>query len=147
MLSHDRNSRTAILKGLQIEDPMVFISWDISVKDVGGKFKGYPICYVTDSYYTIKGAKLFNTLACNIGLHFENTLKRIEFFRDNYSDLVKSYNDFQAIFESKFGKPSKWIITSTNFEACEWDIGNKVKICHYVMDRFGLAEYLYIEKI
>jgi hypothetical protein len=140
------NHQADILKGLQIDEPAVFIPWDTSVNNVEACFPNNPLSCVTDCYYTIKDVRLFSTLTCNIGLHFDNMLKRIGFFRNDYSDLRKSYNDFQMIFENKFGKPSKRSSDPTTFESYEWDIGNKIKIYHYVMDRFGLAEYLFIEK-
>ena len=147
MFYQKQNNQATILSGLQIDAPMIFVPWDMTVKDVDGYFINHSLSRVTDNYYTIKDVKLFDTLICNIGFHFDDTLKRIEFFRDDYSDLQKSYDDFQVVFESKFGKPSKRSISSTNFEDCEWDIANKIKIYHYIMDRFGLAEYLFIEWI
>jgi hypothetical protein len=145
MFCHKNNNQTSIIKGLQIDEPRIFVPWDTSEKDVATHFQNYTLSCVTDSYYIINDVRLFENLICNIGLHFDNVLKRIEFFRNDYSDLHKSYNDFQIIFESKFGKPSKQSSDPTDFENCEWDIGNKIKIYHYVMDRFGLAEYLFIE--
>ena len=146
MFYHNRNNQLDISKGLQIDDPMAFVPWDTIANNIETCFPNNPLSCVTDSYYTIKDVRLFDTLTCNIGLHFDNMLKRIEFFRNDYSDLRKSYNDFQMIFESKFGKPSKRSSDPTNFESCEWDISNKIKIYHYVMDRFGLEEHLFIEK-
>jgi len=144
---NDSSAAIKILSGIQIEEPEVFIPWDTSASDLAVLFSKYPLTRVTDDYYTIKDVRLLNNLTCNIGLHFDNMLTRVEFFRNDYSDLDKSYNEFQMIFESKFGKPSKRIRDLANFESCEWDICNRIKIHHYVIDRFGLTEYLYIRRI
>ena len=148
MSFHKHNSQIDILKGLQIDEPNVFVPWDKNVKDVEERFPKNLLIHITDGYYTIKDVTLFDILTCNIGLHYDhgNMLKRIEFFRNDYDDLIKSYKDFQIVFENKFGKPIKRKKVLNHFESCEWDIEGKVKIHHYVMDRFGLAEYLYIER-
>ena len=146
MSCHRKRNQIDILKGLQVDEPKIFIPWDTSANDIEICFPNEILSCVTDRYYTIRDVRVFDALICNIGLHFDNMLKRIEFFRNDYDDLCRSYSDFQIIFESEFGNPSKRSRDSTNFEHCEWNIGNEIKIYHYVMDRFGLAEYLYIEK-
>jgi len=147
MFYHEHESRAEILKGLQIDDPMVFVQWDFSVNDIEDCFQEHPLLRITGDYYVIKNVRLFDSLICNVGFHFDEKLKRIEFFRDDHDSLQKSYNDFQKRFEYKFGKPSKCGKVLDEFESSEWKFGNKVKIYHDVMDRFGLVEYLCIEKI
>ena len=147
MFYHEHGSRAEILKGLQIDAPMVFILWDSNANDFEDCLLKHPLSHVTDNYYVIKNARLFDTLICNIGFHFENKLKRIEFFRDDYGNLRDSYNDIQKRFECRFGKPYKCENVLDEFENSEWNIGNKVRIYHDVIDRFGLTEYLCIERI
>ena len=134
-----------IIDGLKIDEPSVFIPWELSVEMLSTNMYEYQLSRVSNNYYTLRGARLFNALICNIGLHFNNVLKKIEFFRDDYSDLHKSFHDFQRVFENVFGKPIMKERVSDSFNSYEWVVGNKVKIRHYVIDRFGLTEYLYIE--
>jgi len=141
------NNQIDILKGIQIDDPKVFIPWDISNKDIEVFFHNCSLSRITNNYYAIYNTKLFGTLICNVGLHFDNILKRIEFFRNDYTDLQKSYDEFQTIFETKFGKPTRKIGNPINFDSCEWSISNNIVIYHHVMDRFGLEEHMYIERI
>ena len=142
LIEHDDN--TSILKGLQFDDPMVFIPWNIGARVFETEFQNHQISCVTDGYYTVKDVRLFDILVCNVGFYFDTRLNRIEFFRNDYSNLQKSFNEFQTVFEANFGKPSKQANASTNYETYEWNIRNKIKIHHYVMDRFGLTEYLFI---
>ena len=142
MFYREHNRQTEILKGIQIDDPMVFVLWDYNASDTEYCFRNHQLSRVTDEYYVIKAAKLFGTLTCNIGFHFDKSLKRIELFREEYLDLRKSYNDFQKRFEYEFGKPGKREMNPDGFESCEWRFGNKVIIYHDVIDRFGLTEYL-----
>jgi len=138
--------RLAILDGIQIDAPNVFIPWDLCESEVRKIFLNYQVSHIVDAYYAIKDVRIFNTLVCNIGLHFDKALSRVEFFRNDYADLHKSYNEFQKVFIGKFGKPSRRSRASAGFDSCEWDIDNRVKISHFVMDRFGLTEYMFIEK-
>ena len=140
------NKQDDILKGLQFDSPSVFIPWDTTENDVEELFHYHDLRRVTEGYYAIKNARLFNNLICNIGLHFSITLKTIEFFRGDIHNLNESFYDFQMIFEKRFGKPTRRKQTS-DFESFEWNIGNKIKINHYVLDRFGLTEYLSIENV
>jgi hypothetical protein len=135
----------SIIKGLQIDDPKVFLRWNMKTRDIGIRSCNQSISCVTDNYYVIEDAKLFNyTLCCNVGLHFNKRLKSFEFFRSDYKDLNQSYTDFQAIIVNKFGEPSKRNTNATSFEYCEWELSSKIKIYHYVLNRFGLEEHLTI---
>jgi hypothetical protein len=147
MFCRKEHRLTDILSGLHIDDPAIFIPWDIRLEDIESYFNNYSLIRVTDKYYVMRGVKVFGTLACNIGLYFEKKLKRIEFFGDDYTDLNKSFNDFQVVFVKNFGKPIKRKKVPSVIISYEWNVSSKVKIYHSIMNRFGLGEYLFIEII
>jgi hypothetical protein len=138
---------TGLLSGLHIDDPDLFIPWDINSKDIESCFQNDFLSQVADDYFVMRNVKLFGTLLCNIGLHFTNKLKKIEIFRDDYTDIYKSFDGFQTVLEKTFGKPIKRKKVPSVIISYEWDICSTVKIHHYIMDRFGLGEYLYIERV
>lgn len=89
----------------------------------------------------------FCTVTCNIGFHFEDNLKKIELFREDCEDTSRSYEEFQVALKRAFGRPNVRTKNADGSESCEWDICGEVKIYHYIANRFGLAEYLFIERI
>ena len=164
---YHKSNKDILLQGVQFDEPKVFIPWNISED----KFMNvFPNCnvkrIVNENYYFVKEVTIFGESPCNIVVAFEKTMRKINISRDICEEdnslkdksiktpedfhayLKKSFGIFQTALESAFGKPTKReeSTTAPNFESCEWDIGNKIKIYHYVMDRFGLAEYLFIEK-
>jgi hypothetical protein len=141
----------SIIFGFQLDDPNLFIPWDITQKKLIDLFQGHELKQVTNGYFTTSCISL-GGLHHRLGFHFEpqksNTLKKIEFFRDDYSDLEFSFNEFQKFFENQFGYPSKsYPKSQEGFYSYEWIIKNKIKIYHFIFDRFGLEERLYIERI
>jgi len=53
MFSLDKNKKE-ILKGIQIDAPLVFVPWCIKVDEVEALFKKYPLSRISDDYFTIK---------------------------------------------------------------------------------------------
>lgn len=137
------NHSMSITDGLQIDSPSVFLPWNSLPDDIETIFKDYPINMITSNYYVIKNAQVFESLRCNLGLHYNTYLEKLEFFRDEYLDYEGSYTEFQKVFEEIFGEPT--IIHSK--KSCEWRINNNIKIFHNLMDRFGWEERLFIEKM
>ena len=146
MFSHGGIFQNDIQMGLLISDPEVFVPWSMSEEDVPVLFRNCPVTFVTEGYYVMKGATLFGNLICNIGFHFDNTLRRIEFFRNEYEDLRKSYDGFQRSIERVFGKPTNQSTDETGFLNCTWRISDDIRVTHYVIERFGLEEHLNIEQ-
>ena len=85
-----------------------------------------------------------------IGFHFEprlnGKLTEFEFFRTNYDDQQKSFDEFQKHFEQIFGQATKVTKGSDGFNNYEWLL-DKVQIIHLVYDRFGLEEHMRIIKM
>jgi len=166
MFYRKHNNQLDILKGVQIDEPNIFVPWDIDENDFTNMFKNHSVYLVVEKNYSVKDVTILGESHCNIGVVFNKTMCKIGVSRDICEEdnslkdksiktpedfhayLKKSFGIFQTALESAFGKPTKReeSTTAPNFESCEWDIGNKIKIYHYVMDRFGLAEYLFIEK-
>ena len=150
MFYHKRNDRTDILKGIKIDEPKIFIPWDIDEQTFADKFKSNSVSLVAEKYYSVKGVTILGESNCNIGVYFDNKLRKVGISRDNYAgydDYIKSFKSFQAILIRGFGQPTKCERTLNDFEDCEWKISDSIKIYHYVMDRFGLEEHLYIERV
>jgi hypothetical protein len=134
-----------ILKGIQLERPKILISWDTEETDFIDIFHTLDAVKIADMNYFVKDVDFIGEKRCNMGLEFRRTPYRISFSRnscDGYDDLVKSFGFFQSALENAFGKPIKRQKTMDDFDSCEWKIGDDIEIRHYVMDRFGLAEYL-----
>ena len=153
MFYRKQYNQAEILKGLQIDEPEIFIPWDINEDNFVDMFKNHNLARNIERYCGVKSITVFGEINCNIVAEFDKTIRKFSISR-NYPEgyvfeedyLIKSFDAFQTALERQFGKPTNRKKTEINFESCEWDIGNKIKIYHYVMDRFGLAEYLFIEK-
>jgi hypothetical protein len=138
-----------IQEGYKIDEPQIFIPWGIDEITLIQKLDGHDFKHVTTGYYTIS-CKSLNGLDCKLGFHFEprknGFLNELEFFRTDYSNQVKSFNEFQSYFENEFGKPTSESNGNEGFKNYAWNLGN-VQIVHYVFDRFGLEEHMRIKKI
>lgn len=134
-----------ITKGFQIEKPNIFVPWEIDEKGLIEIFKGDSLKKVTVKYYTASCTSL-NGLNCMLGFHFgpNGRLSELEFFRTDYSDQQKSFDEFQKHFVEGFGNPTKTSKGSEGFNDFEWRLG-KVQIFHFVYDRFGPEEHMRIK--
>ena len=148
MLLHTNDRKKDVFYGLKINRPMVFIPWDIKENEFIEMFKNHNIRKVVEKNYFIEDVDFLNEKNCNMGVAFKETLYEISFSRQNYNGydgLIKSFENFQISLEKAYGKPNKRKEVLINFESCEWNINKKIKIFHYVIDRFGLEEHLCIE--
>lgn len=138
-----------IQEGYRIDEPCIFIPWEIDEHTLIQKLNGHDFKHVTTDYYTIS-CKSLNGLNCMIGFHFEprknGFLTELEFFRTEYRDQEKSFNNFQSHFETEFGKPTSKSNGNEGFKNYAWNFGN-IQILHYVFDRFGLEEHMRIKNI
>lgn len=138
-----------IQEGFKIDEPDVFIPWDIDEQILTQKLNEYDFKHVTTGYYTIS-CKSLNGLNCMLGFHFEprknGLLNELEFFRTDYLDQEKSFTEFQFYFENEFGKPTSESKGNEGFKNYTWNLDH-VQIVHYVFDRFGPEEHMRIKKI
>jgi hypothetical protein len=146
---HAEKDKMNIQEGYKIDEPDIFITWDIDEQTLTEKLNGHDFKHVTTGYYTIP-CKSLNGLSCMLGFHFEprknGILSELEFFRTDYSDQKKSFNDFQTHFEKEFGKPTSKSDGNEGFKNYAWNF-ESVQIVHYVFDRFGPEEHMRIKKI
>jgi|SRR5688572_7994951 len=146
--TNDKNLNMDIHKGFQVDNPKIFVPWDIDENTLIDLFNGHELKHVTTGYYTTTCTSL-NGLTCMLGFHFEprskGRLNELEFFRTNYDDQKKSFNEFQSHFVNVFGQPTNSTKVSEGFNNYEWQLNN-VQIVHYVFDRFGPEEHMRIKK-
>jgi hypothetical protein len=153
MFCHEsfKNSKSfqKLFLGIPIEYPGIFIPWNINEIDFIELFQKHNVHKVMEKGYFVKDITFLSEKHCNMGVYFKNTLNKISFSRNDYNglkDYIASFNNFQIALEKAFGKPNKQKSILSDFEDCEWEISDNIRIYHYVIDRFGLEEHLYIER-
>ena len=95
--------------GFQIEQPSVFIPWGTPETQFQDTFNVLGARRVADGYFTAHCVSL-GGLPHELGFHFHprggGNLTELEFFRNSYSDLSESYQEFQRHLEMTFGPPT-----------------------------------------
>ena len=136
-----------IAEGFSIEQPDLFVPWNISEAELRRIFTGNRLCEVTRGYFTTSCVSL-GGLSHELGFHFHpragGVLLELEFFRRAYPDQAASYHEFQRHLESTFGKPTTTTPGSEGFPTHAWKLP-RVRIGHYIFDRFGPEEHVRIE--
>ena len=97
MCCNRNNNADDLSKGLQIEEPDIFVPWTLCESDVENYFEKHQLNKVTSGYYVMKNVRLFDTLTCNLGLHFRNSLWQFELFQDDYGDLRVTFHERQSL--------------------------------------------------
>jgi hypothetical protein len=142
------NIKIDLTNCFQIYKPNIFIPWDIDENTLTDLFKDNQLKRVTNGYYTANCTSL-GDLTCLIGFHFQpqskGTLNELEFFRANYDNQQKSFDEFQTSFVKAFGQPTYTKKGEEGFNKYVWQFG-KIQIVHYVFDRFGHEEHMRIKK-
>ncbi|NIM06329.1 MAG: hypothetical protein GTN65_12105, partial [Armatimonadetes bacterium] len=158
-----------IERGFQIDEPEVFVPWEIDEGGLVGLLEKHGLRKVTKGYYCVS-CKSLGGLSHELGFHFDTSearknkeledfikskgkivrrigpirgpgpleagrLRELEFFRRQYPDLRKSFDEFQSYAERAFGKPSDAAEGGGGFGKYEWKFKG-VRIYHYVLDRF-----------
>ena len=154
MFCDKQNNQTDIINGLQIDEPNIFIPWDINENGFVDIFENHNVVRNIEKYCGIKSVTVFGEINCNIIVKFGKTIREFGISRDYHEGYIfeddflnKSFKNFQTALEKTFGKPTKARKGTDGFVNYVWEIDKTVEIQHYVMDRFGLAEYLYITHI
>jgi hypothetical protein len=129
-------------KGFQIEEPNVFVPWDITETQLQKCFEGSQLRRVTDAYFTTHCTSL-SGLSHELGFHFyprhDGRLAEFEFFRNACPDLATSYQAFQRHLEKTFGLPTLTSPGSEGYLSHTWTLPG-VEIVHFVQEHFGPAE-------
>jgi hypothetical protein len=117
-------------KGFQIEEPDVFVPWDIPETTLQRRFQGLHLCH-------------------NLGFHFyprnNGRLVELEFFHHSCPDIATSYEGFQHQLEQTFGPPT---LTAPPQKAIPRILGPflDARSFNFVQEHFGPAEYVRIQK-
>ena len=139
-----------LVYGVELDVPHIMIPWSIREREFCKKYITTLAKKVTNGAYIIKNATFLGEENCNIGIEFKQTMFKVGLSRsqyNSYDDVEKSFISFQNAFEKAYGKATAHMSDVIGFYRYEWIIDVKLNIHHYIMDRFGLAEYLYIERI
>jgi len=145
-----RQNRITLLNGLQVDFPNVFIPWDTNEKSFEEKLCCHGFSLVVEKYYSAVNTVIFGEEHCIIGVKFEETISEFGISRDyygGYDDYIRSYSAYHKAIERLFGKPDQRQKVLGEFEDCIWTIDRKIKIHHYVMERFCLEEHLRISRV
>jgi len=137
-----------ISKGFQIEQPPVFVPWNIHEKELLDLFPEHALRYITHGYYTTSCISL-GGLSHELGFHFHprdgGVLIEFEFFRRTYPDQAASYAEFQRHLESTFGAPTVSAPGSEGLPSCTWRLPG-AELVHFIYDRFGPEEHVRLRK-
>ena len=136
-----------LAEGFQIEDPEVFIPWNIREARLLDLLPTPPTS-VTSGYYCISCTSL-GGLRHELGFHFrprrKGRLKELEFFRTSYPNLESSFEEFERHLRATFGEPTEQFEGDQNLPGYTWKLG-PAQIQHYVFDRFGPEEHVRIRR-
>lgn len=137
-----------IVKGFQLEQPQVFVRWDITQDELESLFEGSGLTQVGNQFYFgLAKCISLGGLSHSIGFRFgrvSGKLYEIGFGAAGAS-IEESYPRLQQRLEATFGPPT---MTSPGDEMEEcphhtW-LFPGVRIEHYVSEHFGPAEHAYI---
>ena len=134
--------------GFQIEEPHIFVPWDIGEETFQKMFSELHLRLVTAGYFTAHCTSL-GGLPHVLGFHFHprgsGRLAELEFFRTSYSDLATSYKEFQRHLKITFGSPTVTTPGSEGFPSHVWRMPG-AEVVHFVLDRFGPEEHVRIKR-
>ncbi|MEZ6093181.1 MAG: hypothetical protein R3C03_02935 [Pirellulaceae bacterium] len=102
--------------------------------------------------YLVTRCSLLGGLDLSLGFHFKgNKLLEFELFRHIAWPLPDSYAEFQRHLTLTFGDPTQSIASDRDagydcgYDHHEWRFG-RIRVRHYVIDRFGCEEHVRIAK-
>ena len=92
------------MKGFTNFSPALFVPWEITDSRLTNLFDGLPLKHITKGHYVLD-CEPFAGLQCSLGFHLHSAkvLTELGFFRNNYSNQKKSYDEFQSHLEIAFG--------------------------------------------
>jgi hypothetical protein len=134
----------SLINGFTLFSPERFVPWEITEVQLTAIFDGLPLKHITTGYFVLD-CEPFAGLQCSLGFHLHSAkvLTELEFFRNNYSNQKKSYDEFQLHLETAFGQPTHTGKGSDGFPSHIWLV-HGARIEHHVIDRFGPEEHVRI---
>lgn len=138
---------TTLREGFQIEEPSVFVPWDVTEQQLRELLEPHGLRKVTFGYFTLSCRSL-GGLSHELGFHFiprnSDHLTELEFFRAKPTvELHHSFDEFQHHLELTFGPPTRSVPGQAGFTEHRWQLPGAT-IVHYVVDRFGPEEHVRI---
>lgn len=130
--------------GFALKTPALFVPWEVSEPELKKFFAGHLLKRVTHGYY-VTDCEPFAGLRCSLGFHLHGTptLNELEFFKRDFPDMRKSYDDFQFHLEATFGKPTNTKNGPVGFLSHTWLVPG-ARIIHHVIERFTPEEHVRI---
>jgi len=145
-----------ILKGIWLDSPNILLSWDTNDADFHELFKDFEVHTVVIGGYCVDNVIFFGEERCHMGIGVDRRIHDIDFSRDIYnnikdndfSDLFQRFFAFQEKLKSEFGMPIKvYNSRKHGYLGCDWSFKGKVKLSHYLLDRFGWGEHVCFEHV
>lgn len=138
---------TTLREGFQIEEPSVFVPWDVTEQQLRELLDPHGLRKVTFGYFALSCTSL-GGLSHELGFHFiprdSDHLTELEFFRAGPAvELDRSYDEFQHHLELTFGPPTRSAPGHAGFAEHRWTLPGAT-IVHYVVDQFGPEEHVRI---
>ena len=109
--------KKTIFDGVQIDNPMIFMPWDMNQESFINMFQNHGVSPVGEKGYFVKNVSIFGESDCNIGVGFDDTMRDVGIARSNYEEyhpdfmksgkavktaLIRSYKAFQKALVSGF---------------------------------------------
>jgi len=142
MKKKDLSDENNIEKGIYLDIPRCFISWDISRKELETILNPHGLKKYTSSCYEASVVFL-KGLECRMVFNFGVFgIKKFSIFTEDVCGSTEDfYNENQRHIESVFGKStstkkSNGTSYAIGFDSHEWIIGKR-RIAHYVDDQYG----------
>ena len=139
-----------ISQGFQIEQPKVFVPWQINEKLLVDLFSAYNLRKVTNGHYSLSCVSL-GRLHHELGLHFHpranGVLMEMEFYLKSPRSLTQSFKMLQRSFEATFGAPTiaKRVRRSYRENSYTWELKG-VRIEHHLRERIWDADKVRVIK-
>lgn len=150
-------SKGKFIFGLKIDEPSLFIPWELTESELLDLLSGYEYKKIADHYYVSEAILFDKQFRGSLGFHFDQggrlTTLELRYADSDYSDDEKvrcSFEKTQKILEGYLGRPSILASIRCFFR----NIGKKdkeyiwnykrIRIQHELFDRFGLEERLAI---
>jgi len=135
-------------KGFQIEQPDVFVPWNITEDRFQEAFRSLDLRRVTDGYLVAHCTSL-GGLSHELGFHFyprgSGRLSELEFFCVSNIDLSVSYQQLQRHLENTFGPATVTAPGQDGYLSHTWSFAG-AEIVHFVQERFGPEEHVRIRR-
>jgi len=122
-MTDGKNNHKDIMCGLQLDNPAVFLPWDITETSFLDLFQNHDVSRVGENGgFIVMNVTVFGERRCNLWIEFRNTVRIINIARDSYGEfypdiirspkalkrtLMRSYKVFQSALIRELGNPNE----------------------------------------